>query len=146
MGVPVTKHGAARGGRGERRARRLERDREDVRQSGHGADRAAGHHVAVPEHDRDAQRRGGHQDRDGHVPAGREDDVRSRAGEHRGGLRHGRGEAQRVEDGVDVTLRRPQGADGQSAQRDTGRGHDGALQPAMAADPAKVRRVRPGAE
>ena len=68
-----------RGGAGQRPAGRLERDRERGGQPGGRPDRPARDDVAVPQHDRDAERRRRHQDRDRHVAAGREDRGRSLA-------------------------------------------------------------------
>ena len=87
IGVPVTKHGRF----GERAAQRpaggLERDRERGRQTGRGPDGPARDDVAVPHHDRDAERRRGHQDGDRHVAAGREDRGRALGDQDRGRLR-----------------------------------------------------------
>ena len=149
IGVPVTKHGRFGAARAERPAGRLERDRERRRQARRRPDGAPGDDVAVPHDDRDAERRRGHQDRHGDVPAGREDRGRSFGGEDGGRLRHGDAEPDRVEDGVDVGLGRPQRARGQSAQGDAGRRDELRLEAAMATQPAQVGRVvavSPGAE
>jgi hypothetical protein len=61
------------GGRGEGLACRLVGDRDHVGQPGRQPDGLAWDHVAVPQDDRDAQRRRRHEHRNGHVAAGRED-------------------------------------------------------------------------
>ena len=59
----------------------------------------------------------------------------------RGRLRDGRAQADRVEDGVDVGLGRPQRARREPAQRDAGRRDELRLETAVAAEPAQVERV-----
>jgi hypothetical protein len=132
--------------RGQGRAGRRERDGQDVGQSRGHADGATGDDVAIPQDDRDAERRGRQEDRDGDVATGREDRRRPFGGQDRAGLGDGRGQSDRVEDGMDVAVDRPQRAQGQPAQRDPRGRDDARLQTAVAAQPAEVNAVRSNAQ
>jgi hypothetical protein len=64
----------------------------------------------------------------------------SREEPHR--LRHGGGEAERVQHEVDVARRAAQGAHEEPPERDPGRRDELGLEAAPAADPAQLRRIR----
>ena len=131
------------GGRRQRPTRRLERDRDAGRETSGRPDRPARDHVAVPQHDRDAQGRGRQQDRHRDVSAG---------GEDRGGALPGRGSrppaGPTARGGADPARhgrrrsRRPQRAGREAGQRNPGGRHERCLQAPVAAQPAELRRVR----
>ena len=122
IGVPGHGSTAPRSGNGA--AGRREAHGEDVGEAGRRPDAPARDDVALPEDDRDAERCGRHEDRDGDVAAGREDRRRAIAGEDRRRLGHRRPEADRVEDEVGVALDRSERAQDEAAERDAGRPDD----------------------
>ncbi len=132
---PVTDRG------GKRTAGRLERHRHHVGESRGQAHGTTRDDVAVPQDDRDAQRSGGHQDRDRDIAAGREDRCWPLAGQDRRGLRDGRGQADGVRDRVHAAVHGAQRAQHETVQRDAGRGHERRLEPTPAADPAELGRT-----
>ena len=88
----------------------------------------------------------GEQHRDRHVAAGREDRRGPLAGEDRRGLRHGRREPERVEDGVDADVDGPQRAQREAPDADAGGRDEAGLEAAMPTEPGELRSGRPGAE
>ena len=147
IGVPVTKHGRSEPTAAPR-ARQVASNETAITRASRAVARTARprNDVAIPEHDRDAERRGGQQDRHGDVATGREDGGRALAREHGRRLGDGQAEPDRIEHGVDVGLGRPQRSRRQPGQRDAGRRDEARLQPAMAAEPVQRRPVRTGAK
>ena len=129
-------------GRRQRAPGRLVRDRQRVGQPGGRPDGAARHGVALPEDDRDPHWRRCQQDRHGDVPAGGQDRRRPLGGQDGRGLRHGRRQADRVEDGVDRHVDGSQRAQGQASAADPGVANELGLEATMPADPDQVRRAR----
>ena len=123
-----------------------ERHRQHVGEPGRRTDRATRDHVAVPQHDRDAERRRGKEDRDCHVTTGREDRGWSLGREDRCRLRHRCAEAQRVEDRMHVELRRAQRAQRESPERYPGARDDARLETPMPAEPDELSAVRARAQ
>ncbi len=138
--------GHARGGAAECLAGGRERHREHVGEARRRADGPAGDDVAVPQHDRDAQRGGRQQDRDRDVAAGREDRGRPPAARSAPacGTETPRRIGSRTAWTSSVAVRSERRRE--AAQRDRGRRHDRGLEAAVAAEPAELRRVRTRAE
>jgi len=118
---------------------RREGDRHPGRHACHRRGRPAGDHVPLPQEARNATGPRGGDQREGEVPAGREDGRWTEPAEEAPRLRHRCRQAQRVEDEVQIGSRAAQRTDHQLVVGQLAIGHQAALETARAADVADLK-------